>query len=59
MSTETATIVQCLWDYCSVLRDDGSSYGDHVEQLTCLLFLNMADEQERELGKASPIPPED
>jgi hypothetical protein len=24
-----------------VLRDDGVSYGDHVEQITCLLFLKM------------------
>lgn len=32
-------IVQELWNYCNVLRDDGVSYGDHVEQLTNLLFL--------------------
>jgi len=34
----TATIVQKLWNYCNVLRDDGMSYGDYVEQLTYLLF---------------------
>ena len=28
----TATIVQKLWNYCNVLRDDGMSYGDYVEQ---------------------------
>jgi len=38
-------IVQRLWNYCNVLRDDGVSYGDYVEQLTYLLFLKMADEQ--------------
>ena len=38
-------IVQKLWNYCNVLRDDGMSYGDYVEQLTCLLFLKMADER--------------
>ncbi|MCX5720684.1 MAG: class I SAM-dependent DNA methyltransferase [Nitrospirae bacterium] len=37
-------IVQKLWNYCNVLRDDGMSYGDYVEQLTYLLFLKMADE---------------
>ncbi len=58
MSTQSATIVQRLWNYCNVLRDDGVSYGDYVEQLTYLLFLKMADEQEHELGKASAIPPE-
>jgi type I restriction enzyme M protein len=31
-------IVQKLWNYCNVLRDDGLSYGDYVEQLTFLLF---------------------
>ena len=30
-----------------MLRDDGLSYGDYVEQLTYLLFLKMADEQTR------------
>ena len=58
MSTESATIVQRLWNYCNVLRDDGVSYGDYVEQLTYLLFLKMADEREREFGKQSAIPPE-
>ena len=45
MSSEATTIVQRLWNYCNVLRDDGVSYGDYVEQLTYLLFLKMADEQ--------------
>lgn len=39
-------VVQRLWNYCNVLRDDGLSYGDYVEQLTYLLFLKMADEIE-------------
>ena len=41
----TSTIVQKLWNYCNVLRDDAMSYGDYVEQLTYLLFLKMADER--------------
>jgi type I restriction enzyme M protein len=45
MSNESASIVQRVWNYCNVLRDDGVSYGDYVEQLTYLLFLKMADEQ--------------
>ncbi len=40
-------LVQRLWNYCNVLRDDGLSYGDYLEQLTYLLFLKMADEQTR------------
>jgi type I restriction enzyme M protein len=53
MPTESNQIVQKLWNYCNVLRDDGMSYGDYpsarlragVEQLTYLLFLKMADER--------------
>jgi type I restriction enzyme M protein len=41
----SAQIVQKLWSYCNVLRDDGLSYGDYVEQLTFLLFLKMAHER--------------
>jgi type I restriction enzyme M protein len=54
--TSTA-IVQKLWNYCNVLRDDGMSYGDYVEQLTYLLFLKMADERTKPpYNQASPIP---
>ena len=42
-----SALVQKLWNYCNILRDDGLSYGDYVEQLTYLLFLKMADEQSR------------
>jgi type I restriction enzyme M protein len=56
LTTQSTTIVQRLWNYCNVLRDDGVSYGDYVEQLTYLLFLRMADEQVRELGKERVIP---
>jgi len=55
-TNHSATIVQRLWNYCHVLRDDGVSYGDYVEQLTYLLFLKMDDEQARLLQKPSGIP---
>jgi type I restriction enzyme M protein len=59
MSNESSTIVQRLWNYCNVLRDDGVSYGDYVEQLTYLLFLKMADEQTKPpFNKPSTIPGE-
>jgi hypothetical protein len=41
MNNSSSTIVQRLWNYRNVLRDDGISYGDYVEQLTDLLFLKM------------------
>ena len=57
MANEATNIVQRLWNYCHVLRDDGVSYGDYVEQLTYLLFLKMADEQTRPpFEKPSTIP---
>ena len=58
LSNQSSTIVQRLWNYCNVLRDDGMSYGDYVEQLTFLLFLKMDDESASVLGKASAIPAE-
>ncbi|MGB3693181.1 MAG: class I SAM-dependent DNA methyltransferase [Spirulinaceae cyanobacterium] len=59
MTNQSSTIVQKLWNYCNVLRDDGVSYSDYVEQLTYLLFLKMVDEQTRlppPLAKPSSIP---
>jgi len=57
LSNESASIVQRVWNYCNVLRDDGVSYGDYVEQLTYLLFLKMADEQTKPpFNKPSSIP---
>lgn len=38
-------IVQKLWNYCNVLRDDGMSYGDYIEQSGYLPFRKMADER--------------
>src|SRR5256712_168527 len=50
-------LVQKLWKFCNILRDDGLSYGDYVEQLTFLLFLKMADEQSRPpFNKPSAVP---
>ncbi|MBI5710653.1 MAG: SAM-dependent DNA methyltransferase [Candidatus Eisenbacteria bacterium] len=56
MSDTSNRIVQKLWSYCNVLRDDGLSYQDYLEQLTFLLFLKMADERAALTGKEQPIP---
>ncbi|AER56650.1 N-6 DNA methylase [Pseudoxanthomonas spadix BD-a59] len=50
---EASALVRKLWQYCNVLRDDGLSYPDYVEQLTYLLFLKMSDEQ-----AGGPVPAE-
>lgn len=55
--TDPKQLVQKLWNYCDILRDDGLSYGDYVEQLTYLLFLKMDDERTKPpFNKKSDIP---
>ena len=46
-------IVNKVWNYAHVLRDDGVGYGDYVEQITFLIFLKMADERLSTLGKGA------
>jgi type I restriction enzyme M protein len=38
---DASRIVNKLWSYCNVLRDDGLSHRDYLDQPTHLLFLNM------------------
>jgi type I restriction enzyme M protein len=53
----TSTLIEKLWNCCNVLRDDGMTYSDHVERLTYLLFLKMADERSRPpYNQPNPIP---
>ena len=40
-------LISKVWNFCHMLRDDGVSYGDYLEQLTYLIFLKMADEFRR------------
>ena len=47
MASAASNLVNKVWNYCHLLRDDGVSYGDYVEQLTYLLFLKMDYERTR------------
>jgi type I restriction enzyme M protein len=51
-----STLVGKVWNYAHVLRDDGVGYGDYVEQITCLLFLKLDREFEKQLGETSRVP---
>lgn len=51
-------LVAKVWNYAHVLRDQGISYGDYIEQITYLLFLKMDQERVDLLGEPSIIPPE-
>jgi type I restriction enzyme M protein len=42
MSCGSSFFVQRLWALCNVLRDDGITYHQYVEELALLLFLKMA-----------------
>jgi len=53
----SAEIVNKVWNYAHVLRDDGVGYGDYVEQITYLIFLKMADEREQ-IGQKEKVPAE-
>lgn len=44
LMSDEASIVSKVWNLANVLRDDGVSYGDYLEQLTYLLFLKMVEE---------------
>jgi type I restriction enzyme M protein len=49
-------VVSRLWGFAHKLRHDGVDYGDYLEQITCLLFLKMADEQEIDLPEETDWP---
>jgi type I restriction enzyme M protein len=52
--TSASALVQRVWNYAHVLKDDGLAFMDYTEQITYLLFLKMIWEQ-RQAG-ASEIP---
>jgi type I restriction enzyme M protein len=49
-------VVSRLWGFAHNLRHDGVDYGDYLEQITCLLFLKMADEQKIDLPEETDWP---
>ena len=54
---EARRLVDKLWSYCNVLRDDGVGTIEYTEQLTYLLFLKMAHEREtRQLQPEKIVP---
>ncbi|MFS8104053.1 type I restriction-modification system subunit M [Lentzea alba] len=57
--SDARRLVDKLWSYCNVLRDDGVGTIEYVEQLTYLLFLKMAHERAtRKLNPQQIVPPE-
>jgi len=57
--SDSSALVNKLWAFCNVLRDDGVGTLDYTEQLTYLLFLKMAHEREtRALNPEKIVPKE-
>ena len=55
--SEPRRLVDKLWSYCNVLRDDGVGVIEYTEQLTYLLFLKMAHERAtRKLNPQQIVP---
>ncbi|MCD8409668.1 N-6 DNA methylase [Tenacibaculum finnmarkense] len=46
MALSTQEIVNKLWNLCNVLRDEGITYHQYLNELTFILFLKMAEETE-------------
>lgn len=55
-ANDHASLVSKVWNFAHVLRDQGISYGDYVEQITFLLFLKMDQERSELLNEPSIIP---
>lgn len=50
MALGTQEIVNKLWNLCNVLRDDGITYHQYLNELTYILFLKMAQETGKEVN---------
>jgi type I restriction enzyme M protein len=50
---QASALVQKVWQYAHVLKDDGLAFMDYTEQITYLMFLKMAWEESLRAGGAS------
>jgi type I restriction enzyme M protein len=48
----TQDLVAKLWNLCNLLRDDGVTYHEYINELTFLVFLKMAKETDTEDGRS-------
>jgi type I restriction enzyme M protein len=47
-ASQSSALVQRVWSYAHVLKDDGLAFMDYTEQITYLLFLKMAWERRQD-----------
>jgi len=55
LAPSSSTIVQRVWNYWNVLRDNGMSYGDYVEQLTYVLAAEIVQDLQAALEQFAAI----
>lgn len=48
----TQDLVAKLWNLCNLLRDDGVTYHEYINELTYLIFLKMVQETDTEDGRS-------
>jgi type I restriction enzyme M protein len=53
-----STLIQKVWNYATVLKNEGVHYGAYISQISFLLFLKMDDEVFTQLGEPSILPKE-
>ena len=51
-----SSLVQKVWNYATVLRNEGVHYGAYISQISFLLFLKMDEEAASQLGEPSALP---
>ena len=49
----TQDLVAKLWNLCNLLRDDGVTYHEYINELTYLIFLKMVQETDTETDSQS------
>lgn len=49
-------IVQKVWNYATVLKNEGLHYGAYISQISFLLFLKMDEERTEHIGEPSMLP---
>ena len=49
-------LIQKVWNYATVLRNEGIHYGAYISQISFLLFLKMDDERSELIGEPSVLP---
>jgi type I restriction enzyme M protein len=51
-----SSLIQKVWNYATVLKNEGVHYGDYISQISFLLFLKMDEEATSRLGEPSVVP---